>query len=150
VPAEYIAGEREHADVADLTDAEITPEYCLKCVDGDEVPAETPDIKAHLAYHGFTLVGMGGNLTAYSRQDDPTDPEVIEYIYSAEAEGFAPERRDEGIEVCLENTTDEERRIEVATSGFTLADALAALDNPSEEYHLLNLRLDNGLHKAGV
>jgi hypothetical protein len=74
-------------------------------------------IEERLAKHGFKLQETGGGCTAYDRIAVGTD------------------------------NGDWNGDTSVALVGYTLAEALAALENPSDEYHLLELRLHNGLHK---
>ena len=98
-------------------------------------------VEGRLAAHGFALTPMGGNCTAYLRCSADG---VEEVLTSDEHEYTAPEFLRERCEL----TTSDRGGINVDTvSGFTLAEALAALEHPGEEYALLWLRISNNLHK---
>jgi hypothetical protein len=98
-------------------------------------------IEERLAKHGFKLQETGGGCTAYVRNDG----EVTEYL-TVEDDPTAPTSLTDRIAVGTDNG-DWNGDTSVALVGYTLAEALAALENPSDEYHLLELRLHNGLHK---
>ncbi len=97
-------------------------------------------IVAAFAKHGFNLTGTGGNCEAFVRSDGaieetitlPDDPMVPTHLSDKVALGTAEY-----------GETDES-----PLTGFTVADCLAALRNPSDEYCLLSLRLQNGLHQS--
>lgn len=96
-----------------------------------------------MARHGFYLQETGGGCTAYVRLDNPRRPEVEEIVTVAHGP-HAPEALTDAVVVSSGWEDNDDRAV---TQGYTLADVLAALDNPSDEYALLDLRLHNGFHK---
>ena len=111
----------------------------------DEVDTdEQNDSEARLRAHGFRYVALDDNSECYER----TDGQITERIYEA-ADGFycasAPQTLDAPICVVTAETADflDEDGINDRLYGYTLGDALAALDHTSNEYLLLSLRLHN-------
>lgn len=103
-------------------------------------------IKERLAKHGFHLEydGSESDPDSYYVRRDETG-EVAEFI-QVQGSRHAPERLTQSCYVwdeCNGKFGDDE-------PWHSLADILNALDNPSEEYTLLTLRLFNGLqfHRA--
>lgn len=100
------------------------------------------DIKERLGEHGFTLEHTGGGCTAWTRYDG----EMVEMITLNDAPQ-APWKLSDNVAIGTYAEDVEDLGDEVTLRGYTLADVLAALENPSDEYFLLELRLHNGLHK---
>ncbi len=94
-----------------------------------------------LAAFGFLLQSTGGNCTAFIR----TDGEISEII-TCVGEPCAPESLTDQVDIGTEAIED--RCDGMVTRGYTLADVIAALCNPSDKYYLLDLRLHNGFHKG--
>lgn len=93
-----------------------------------------------LKRYGFELVQTGGGCSAFIRDDGQ-----IEEVITVATGPKAPEHLTDDVVVSTrEHDGDPDESPE---SGHTLADVLAALRNPSDEYALLSLRLYNGFHK---
>lgn len=95
-------------------------------------------ITERLARHGFVLEGTGGGCTAYVRRSADGFEELI-----TDDDAQAPTRLDSVAWVSNYDNGGPTDDMETAT----VREMLAALDNPSDEYCLLSLRLANGLHK---
>lgn len=104
-----------------------------------------------LARHGFHPDAFREPaFIAFSRK--APDDEVVEAIIPAEGQGL-PDHLPLSlpVEVWDWSTIDDPMGDEPdRTVGYTLGDCLAALANPSDEYHLLSLRLANGFHLPTV
>jgi hypothetical protein len=97
-----------------------------------------------MAKHGFKLENTGGNCTAFIRNDGQ-----IEEIVTRWNDPSHPTKLSEKVIIgTYEIGTDGEpiNNDDMAT-GYTFGDVLKALDNPSEEYFLLDQRLYNNFHK---
>lgn len=113
----------------------------------------TKSVADMLAVHGFEHTTTGGGCDAFVRTDKGGD--IEEMITSVENEAQAPTRLDERcVVVTYENWKFPDGRdggmdvkADSSPEEATLSDILAALNNPSDEYTLLELRLHNGLHK---
>jgi hypothetical protein len=100
-------------------------------------------IIAALAKHGYLLEQTGGNCEAFVRREWDGFSTWI----TTEDDPSIPESLDERITIGeYEDDQDVDGTGDDLTNGYTLRDALAALDYPSDEYVLLSLRLDNGFH----
>lgn len=100
-------------------------------------------IAAVLHQHGYRRECLGGNIYGWVRRSG----EVTEYITRRDpiAE-FAPAHPLDVVFAWFEVGDNEasERTM------VLLADCIRALQNPSKEYALLELRLDNGFHRQEV
>lgn len=98
---------------------------------------------------GFALQETGGGCTAFVRSDG----REIEEVVTLEGEPTAPTQLSDKVAVGTYYDCDPQNPTQGASGmldGYTLADVLAALENPSEEYFLLELRLYNRLHTVRV
>lgn len=103
---------------------------------------ENVDIRQRFESFGFVFEGTGGGCTALIRRDGDTEELITVYD-----EAEAPTRLTDRVAVGYWEAGD--FKTGTGSDGeYTLADCLAALENPSEEYHLLELRLYNGFHKT--
>lgn len=92
-----------------------------------------------LRQHGFTLQPVGGNCVAFIRRE----PDGME-TWLSDGDGSVPSALDDAV-VIWEGVADADEE-GVTLTGYSLRDVLQALDNPSDEYVLLSLRLFNNLH----
>lgn len=97
-------------------------------------------IEDKLNQHGFTLQPVGGNCVAYIRKEP-----YGEETWLSDGDGSVPSSPDDPV-VIWECLPDELGDVGCSITGYTLRDVLRALDNPSDEYVLLSLRLFNKLH----
>lgn len=93
--------------------------------------------------YGFELVSTGGNCEAFVRNDG-----AIEEIVTLEDDPMIPTKMSDKVAIGTQEVDGDP--CEQPLTGFTVTDVLAALRNPSDEYHLLSLRLDNGFHKPAI
>lgn len=96
-------------------------------------------IQQRMQAAGFQLETTGGECTAYVRNAGD-----IEELVTLANEAKAPQSLSDAVAVGIQlDGVDAD-----AVAGYTLADVLAALENPSDEYVLLSLRLYNGFHRV--
>jgi hypothetical protein len=107
-----------------------------------EAEDAAPTVEDRLEKHGFTFEWTGGNCSAFTRSDG----QVREMITLADSPE-APELLTDMVDVGTYDNDGEPITNYDIVSGYTLADILAALENPSDEYYLLSLRLHNEFHK---
>ncbi len=100
----------------------------------------TASIASRLAAHGFKLTRTGGECTAYERNVGGIDEHIIRASFPSAPENLSDE-------VLIGTNVYDADEMEY-TEGRTMADVLAALENPSEKPYLLSFRLFLGLHKA--
>lgn len=94
---------------------------------------------------GFELQNTGGNCTAFVRRHD----DEIEELVTMEDDPTAPRELTDKVAVGTNyncSPTDPTQGSSGMLTNYTFGDVLAALENPSKEYVLLELRLYNGLH----
>lgn len=99
-------------------------------------------ITERLAKHGFTLVQLGGGCDGWERTDGEITERILDDV-GGFCEPTAPQAESDPIFVVYGEDLDSDNDDVASINGYTLGDALAALEHPSDEYYLLALRLDN-------
>jgi hypothetical protein len=93
-----------------------------------------------MARHGFELQGTGGNCTALVRVSPDGE---IEELITLQQESAAPEAITDLVHVSTNNRIDGVQ--DDHPTPARMCEIVAALEDPSEEYALLDLRLQNGI-----
>lgn len=105
--------------------------------------ARKATVSQRLQRHGFKRVNLGGNTSAWERDDG----EIVERIYGDE-DGMILARAPDSLFEPVHVLTGEREEVEGGeemddVSGYVLDDVLRALEYKSDEYYLLDLRLAN-------